>query len=199
MIKPASLEDELFVVLIPGGLVAEKAAQLQRAISEEYELYDREKLPPLHITIDRIKKEKKLEAARIIIESLQNFSAEINILLEDFLCLKQHENRFLVLNVKGTDSLIDFSNRVHARLDRADITTIENYEEWNFHITLVNNHFVDKPLTWEDFTGLCQDLEDEVNKIISSVNRLEIWRATSEETRRAFFSLDLKGWTGGKN
>ncbi len=192
MIKPASLEDELFVVLIPGGLVAEKAREIQQAISAEYELYDSEELPPLHITIDRIKKEDKLEAARLMVETMQNFAAEINILLEEFNCLQQHNNRFLVLNVKDTDSLIEFSRQLHNRLEQADITTIENYEEWNFHITLVNNHFVDKPLSWENFSGLCQEKKEEINKIISSARRLEIWRPTTDAAKRAYFSLDLK-------
>ncbi len=191
MIKPASLEDEFFITLIPGGLVAEKAGRVQRIIAEEYELYEGGDLPPLHITVDRIKKERGLEAARMVIETLEDFTGDINILLESFHCLRQHENRFLVFDVKNTDSLIDFSEMLHSRLEQAGITTIENYSEWDFHITLVNNHFVDKPLSWSEFTNLCEDLEEEINKIISSVSRVEIWRPTTDELRRLFFSLDL--------
>lgn len=193
MIKPASLKNELFVVLIPGGLVADGARKLQRAVLQKYDLNKKgKKLPPLHVTLDRIKKERKMEAARIALKTLQETTGEINILLEDFTCLKSYENQFLVLRVKPTDSLLQFSERLHEKLFQRDISTLDNYEEWKYHITLVNNNFVDSPLSPDDFNRLCRELSNETNKIISRAKRLEIWRAASQEENRKYFSLDLR-------
>ncbi len=191
MIRPASFEDECFIVLLPGGLVAENAGRLQRVISDEYELYNRDEMPPLHITLDRIRREDKLEAARIAVRALKENSTEMNIMVEDFNCMSQDDNRFLVLNVRATNSLQEFSRELHDRLSDAGISTLDNYDEWQFHITLVNNHFVDRPLTFSDFKGLCLELEDEVSRIISPARRLEIWRPISDEEKRRYFSIDL--------
>ncbi|SDM08599.1 2'-5' RNA ligase family protein [Halarsenatibacter silvermanii] len=199
MIGPASFDEELFVVLRPGRLVAESTEKLRQALNEGYHLYKKGEEPPLHVTIDRIHREDRLEAAEIAVKSLQATTTDINLLLEEFTCLEQYDNRFLVLKVKPTESLLEFSRDLHRRLKNAGISTLTDYHDWQYHITLINNQFVDKPLIEEEFERLCRRLDEKWNRIISRVSRLEIWRPVREEEKRTYFSIDLNERRNNEN
>ena len=66
MIKAADLENEYFLVLIPGKELVETASQVQKIVSEHYNLYPDQIYPQLHITIDRIEKNRAERAEKFL-------------------------------------------------------------------------------------------------------------------------------------
>jgi len=66
MIKAADLDNEYFLVLIPGEELVETASKVQKIVSEHYDLYPDQIYPQLHITIDRIEKTKAKRAEEIL-------------------------------------------------------------------------------------------------------------------------------------
>ncbi|MFW5891529.1 MAG: 2'-5' RNA ligase, partial [bacterium] len=59
MIKSASLAEELFVVIVPGGKILSLAEKIQKRVSDFYNIYKDGFYPQIHITLDRIKSSSK--------------------------------------------------------------------------------------------------------------------------------------------
>ena len=87
MIKAADLENEYFLVLIPGKELVETASKVQKIVSEHYNLYPDQIYPQLHITIDRIDKNKVAEAKEILSNKIKEFD-KIEIEVDRFSCIK---------------------------------------------------------------------------------------------------------------
>lgn len=158
MIKAADLENEYFLVLIPGKELVETASQVQKIVSEHYNLYPDQIYPQLHITIDRIYKRKAKKAKKILLKKIKDFG-KIEIEVDRFSCIKFSDQHQLVLEVNETESLKQFSESVHQSLINEGISTIENYEEWMFHITIISNIFAENPIPMDELTEICLFME----------------------------------------
>ncbi len=191
MVEPARLDREYFVVLLPEGKLKKEIDRLQQRLADYYDLYQDEELPELHITIDRIHRDKLSEAGEIITETVRNFSREIIMELEDLTCLQQLNDNFLVLKLNFTQSLEDFARKLHTRLSAEGISTLEDYSSWDFHITLVNNQFVENPISDFDFNKLCDFVEGRSRSSIGRAGRIEIWKPTLETDKKVVYSRDL--------
>ncbi len=191
MVEPARLDREYFVVLLPEGKLKKEIDRLQQRLADYYDLYQDEELPELHITIDRIHRDKLSEAGEIITETVRNFSREIIMELEDLTCLQQLNDNFLVLKLNLTQSLEDFARKLHTRLSAEGISTLEDYSSWDFHITLVNNQFVENPISDFDFNKLCDFVEGRSRSSIGRAGRIEIWKPTLETDKKVVYSRDL--------
>ncbi|MGM0421363.1 MAG: 2'-5' RNA ligase family protein, partial [Bacillota bacterium] len=189
MVKPAELDKEYFVVVIPGGEIKQRVERIQETIASHYGLYEDMSKPELHITIDRIKKSAIKPAIGFLDSIIDNWSEKVNIALKNFSCLQRRNQKFLVLKIRPTKSLIKLGRNIHHGLDNLNISTINNYEEWRYHITIVNNNFVDKPIQEMDFSNLCDYIEGQENMLISQASRLEIWQPTLEN--KVIYSRDL--------
>ncbi|MGM0409795.1 MAG: 2'-5' RNA ligase [Bacillota bacterium] len=199
MIKPASLEDELFVVFTLGGKVFRLAKRIQKMIAEHYDLYDNEEYPVLHLTIDRIKKDKFQKAVEVL-DEVVNELEDINIYIEEIDCFKEeidspkdeNGNKLLLLDVKNTISLQKSAKKIHDSLAEKNISTIDNYEQWNFHITLVNNNFASNPISEKDFSELCYLFEDLKVPFNSFASTLEIWKASLDPDKRILKKYNIR-------
>ncbi|MFW6230297.1 MAG: beta-phosphoglucomutase [Halanaerobium sp.] len=191
MIKAASFEDEFFVVLTLQGKVLRVLDRIQRLIAEHYQLYVGEDYPALHITIDRIKKEGAQEAGSII----QNFARNaktVEIAIEELDCYKMNQSsRFLVMDVVETESLNGFSQKIHKKLKQKGLSTIKNYEEWKYHITIVNNSFAGNPIKDEDFSELCQFIKGVKTPYYCNARTVEVWRPTLDPDNKVVESIKL--------
>ncbi len=191
MVKSARLDREYFVVLLPEGKLKTEISILQQRLADYYDLYQDEELPELHITLDRISKVKLLQAGDIITEVVNNFSGKIKLELEDLTCLHQMNDKFLVLKLKDTQSLEEFARALHARLGAEGISTLEDYSSWDYHITLVNNKFVENPIPDLDFSKLCDFVEGKSRSTVGRAGRIEIWKPTLETDKKVVYSRDL--------
>ena len=199
MIKSASLEDELFIVFTLGGKVFRLAKRIQKMIAEHYDIYEDQEYPVLHLTIDRIKKNKFEKAVKVIDDIIGDIE-DINIYIEEIDCFKEEVdwfkvekgNKLLLLDVKNTISLQKAAKKIHQSLANKNISTIDNYEEWNFHITLVNNNFTSNPISEKDFSELCYLLEDLKVPFNSYAATLEIWQASLDPDKRILKKYNLK-------
>ena len=191
MIKPTSLQDEIFVVLTLQGQVNKIARRLQKLIADHYDLFADTRHPQLHITIDRIKRSRADFAWKEITNIAKN-SLPVKIRINELDCMKMTDNKnFLILDVKKTDSLLRFSNSIHKVLSSKGISTISNYNQWNFHITIVNNDFVNNPIPEEDFQDLCLFVEGTDTSSTSFADKLEIWRPTLNPNLKIVESIKL--------
>mgnify|MGYP006291568401 CR=1 FL=1 len=191
MIKPASFKDELFVVLTLQGQVKNTARRLQKVIADHYDLFATEEYPQLHITIDRIKKNKVSQAREIILKIVQN-SPPVKVKINNLDCLEASENnRFLVLDVEKTDSLLTLAYKLHKELSNKGISTISNYDDWKFHITIVNNLFSNNPIPEDDFRDLCLFIEGADTSSSSLADRIEIWRPVLDPLSKTLESIKL--------
>ena len=191
MIKAADLENEYFLVLIPGEKLIETASQVQKIVSEHYNLYPDQIYPQLHITIDRIDKSKAAQAAEILKEKIKEF-AEIEIEVDRFTCIKFSDEHQLVLEVNETPSLREFSESVHNSLAEKGISTIENYDEWMFHITIISNIFAENPIPVDELTEICLFMEGMSRPISADAKKLEIWRPSLDPSEKIIDTFDLK-------
>lgn len=184
MIERASLSKEFFVVLLPGGQVKQRVNIIQKEISRRYGLMESDYFPEVHITIDRLNKNLINEADIVIRKVIKN-STPVEIVLNEFTCYhRTADNNFLVMQLKETPSLKEFTSNLHQELISGGISSIHNYDEWKFHITVVSNLFASHPLPEIDFNGLCMAFEGEVCPCSSVVERLEIWRPTIDLENR---------------
>lgn len=190
MIKAADLDNEYFLVLIPGEELVKTASQVQKIVSEHYNLYPDQIYPQLHITIDRINKGSAERAEEILKNKVKNFG-KINIEVDRFSCIKFSDQHHLVLEVNETESLERFSQAVHQSLIAEDISTIENYEEWMFHITIISNIFAENPIPMDELTEICLFMEGMSRPLTAAAEKLEIWKPTLDPVEKIISSFDL--------
>ncbi|KXS49535.1 2'-5' RNA ligase [Halanaerobium congolense] len=190
MIKAADLENEYFLVLIPGKELVETASQVQKIVSEHYNLYPDQIYPQLHITIDRIYKRKAKKAKKILLKKIKDFG-KIEIEVDRFSCIKFSDQHQLVLEVNETESLKQFSESVHQSLINEGISTIENYEEWMFHITIISNIFAENPIPMDELTEICLFMEGMSRPLSAAADKLEIWRPTLDPVEKIIASFDI--------
>ncbi|RCW52702.1 MULTISPECIES: 2'-5' RNA ligase family protein [Halanaerobium] len=190
MIKAADLENEYFLVLIPGKELVETASQVQKIVSEHYNLYPDQIYPQLHITIDRIVKNKAEKAEKILAERVKEFD-KIEIEVDRFSCIKFSDQHQLVLEVNETESLTKFSEAVHQSLIDEGISTIENYDEWMFHITIISNIFAENPIPVDELTEICLFMEGMSRPLSAAAEKLEIWRPTLDPVEKVIASFNL--------
>ncbi|WP_018247221.1 hypothetical protein [Orenia marismortui] len=189
MIKPAVLEEELFIVLIPERKDLNPALKLQKDISEQYNLYEGGIYPQLHITLDRINKDA-LNSAKNIIRDISKKIDEIDIRINNFKCL-QIKEKFLVLQVNKTESLLNLSNKLHNRLTELGISTIDNYNEWEFHMSLISNQFAKNKIPEKDLSELCLTLDGIPQNISTKAKEIQIWRPTLDPEKKCIASFKL--------
>ncbi|TDO77644.1 2'-5' RNA ligase superfamily protein [Halanaerobium saccharolyticum] len=190
MIKAADLENEFFIVLIPGKELVETASQVQKIVSEHYNLYPDQIYPQLHITIDRIEKKKAERAREILAEKVKEFG-KIEIEVDRFSCIKFSDQHQLVLEVNETESLQKFSEAVHQSLAAEGISTIENHEEWMFHITIISNIFAENPIPVDELTEICLFMEGMSRPLSAAAEKMEIWRPTLDPGEKVIASFIL--------
>jgi len=190
MIKAADLDNEYFLVLIPGEELVETASKVQKIVSEHYDLYPDQIYPQLHITIDRIEKTKAKRAEEILAAKVKDFD-KIEIEVDRFSCIKFSDQHQLVLEVNETKSLEQFSEAVHGSLAAEGISTIENYEEWMFHITILSNIFAENPIPVDELTEICLFMEGMSRPLAADAEKLEIWRPTLDPVEKIIASFDL--------
>ncbi|OCL26069.1 2'-5' RNA ligase [Orenia metallireducens] len=191
MVKAADLKEELFIVLIPKKSDLVKALNIQEAISKHYDLYNEDDYPELHITLNRINKKYIKEAKEIIEEVVQDYrksSIELEINNLECFCLSE---KFLVLKVDKTDSLISLSTQLHQKLANKNLSTISNYEEWSFHMSLISNIFAKNPIPDQDFKKICSILDGIPQKISTIGERIEVWRPTLDKEKKVIASFKL--------
>ncbi len=191
MIKNSSFKDEYFIILKPEGEVLDLAQYLQDKLHTEFDLYPDDIYPEIHITLDRIHQDK-LEEAVEIIESMVLKYSKIDILVKNFDCYSFKDNNFLVLNVEENQKLVQFSNELHAKLAKKNISTIENYEEWKFHISLASTIFTEEGQNFDDeFQNLCYRFEGIHTPRECEADKIEIWRPTLDEEIKCLKKFQL--------
>ncbi len=190
MIKAADLDNEYFVVLIPGEKLVETAAQVQKIVSEHYNLYPDQIYPQLHITIDRIEKKYEEKAEKILQKKVKEFG-EIEIEVDRFSCIKFSGEHQLVLEINETPSLRKFAEEIHRELYEQNISTIENYDEWIFHITIISNIFAKNPIPMDELTEICLFMEGMSRPLSAHAEQLEIWKPTLDPVEKIIASFDL--------
>lgn len=192
MVERAVLAEELFVVLLPTGGILERAAFLQKRIADSYQVYQEGYYPQLHITIDRIKKEHLTEAKRVIDDFVKR-SRVVELGLDSVSCFNKSENNFLVLKLKETESLRKFAVDLHELLEEKGISSLTNYQEWEFHITIMSNLFARRPIPKLDFNELCYCLEGQKEPSYSGwADTLEIWNPTPDPEDKCLATYKLE-------
>ena len=189
MVKPADLDKEYFVVLTLDYEDLAPAVKIQNIIADKYDLYDENDCPELHVTIDRINKEKVTEAKKII-DTITKEIEEIKIEINNLKCFR-HTNNFLILDVKNTPSLTETANKMHNSLEQQNISTIKNYEDWKFHITLISNHFADNPIPKFELDQLCLNLDGVPHEISTTAKAIEIWQPKLDPEEKTIVSSKI--------
>ena len=183
-------ENELYVVLIPDKLQIENVIQLQKAVSKYYNMYRDELYPQLHITLDRIRKDKVEQTVEIIANTVRK-AQPVKIIFDRFSCFYLADDRHFVLKVAKNDSLKGLAINIHRKLKKENISTIDNYEDWIFHITIVNNKFADNPIPLDKFDNLCLFLQGYNDNSQAYAEKLEIWRPTLDPAQKCVKSFVL--------
>ena len=178
-------KNNLYVVLIPGGKVLKLTKNLQKKISGYYKIYEKGSYPQIHITINKVEKKHEKDLTNIIDRAIKHWNKKIEIAIEDFDCYFTEKNRFLVLKISRTRTLVEFSELLQQKLINSGINTINNYNRWNYHITLISSLFAENQINYKDFTELCILFKDlNFCPVSSEVQQLEIWRPVLDKTNK---------------
>ncbi|MFO7815458.1 MAG: 2'-5' RNA ligase family protein [Halanaerobiales bacterium] len=191
MIENSTFKNQYFVVLKPKGDVLELAELLQKKLSQEFDLYPEGLYPEIHITLDRIKKSRIDEALKIIKNTILKYT-KIDIMVKDFDCYSFQDNNFLVLNVEDSKKLTEFSNELHDRLAEKNISTIDNYEQWKFHISLASTVFSETKKDFKnEFQNICFRFDGIQTPRECKAEVIEIWRPTLNEDIKCLKQFQL--------
>lgn len=188
MVEPAELDKEVFIVLTLDYDDLTPALKIQESIAEYYNLYQNNQYPELHITLNRINKDSIQQAKKILKEIAKN-TEPVPIAISNFECFQLSTS--LVLKVDETKALIKLANEIHQQLSANGITTIDNYTDWNFHITLLNNHFTDNKISDFEFDTLCSVLDGLESPISTTAKSIEIWQPTLNPVEKEIASFKL--------
>ncbi|MEJ6949627.1 2'-5' RNA ligase family protein [Natronospora cellulosivora (SeqCode)] len=190
MNQKASFNNELFIVLMLKGEVRDKCETMQKEIAEHYNLYEGDLYPELHITLNRIHKEKLNRAVTILNDLSEKFT-KIKIELDGFSCYRQLDGRFLVLEIKENESLRLLGKELHGRLIEEGISTVENFHKWKYHITILSNIFAKRPINNLDFESLCFFMEGDKYRATSLSDTIEIWSPVNNPEKKRLYSFNL--------
>ena len=190
-----SFKNQLFVVLIPGGKILQLTNRIQKIISEHYEIYKEGSYPQIHITLNKTKKSKENKLIKSTDKLIKKWDKPVNIQVNNFECFNVDYNKFLVLKVEQSESLKKFAVALHKSLKEAGITVIDNYDSWNFHITIISNIFAENPISKIEFEKLCFKFnnitENDLTSASSKAKYLEIWRPTLDKDKKCIKSYLL--------
>lgn len=190
MIQKARFDDELFIVLLPAGGVLERSFNIQKRLADYFKIYKNKKYPQLHITLDRVKSDRVEEVDSVIKKTVEN-KKPIEIQIGSIVCYQQKEDNYLVLKIQDSNGMKDLARKLHDNLAARKLSTIQNYEEWTFHITILSNIFADNPLSNQEFNDLCLMLEGDKTYCTSTSSELQLWSPTNDPAKRVIKSYDL--------
>jgi len=191
MVKSSSFKNEYFIVLKPSGDVLDLAEFLQEKLHDQFDLYPDDIYPEIHITLDRIYKDRLKDAVKIINSLVLKYS-KIDILVKNFDCYSFKDNNFLVLNVEENKQLVQFSKELHEKLSTENVSTIENYKNWKFHISLASTVFTEQRQSFDEaFQNLCFRFEGIQTPRKCKAEEIEIWRPTLDEDIKCLKKFQL--------
>ncbi len=188
MIKDSALTNQLFVVLTLPEKDISPLSQLQEKVAAAYNLFPDGQYPELHITLDKVQIEGVQTATQTIRKIAAN-TQQVKIEIDDFTCF---DNNFLVLNIAETDSLLTVSNTLHNKLRSRQLSTIYNYQDWQFHITLISDLLSDKSIPQVDFNKMCSLLEGINHPLTTHAQNIELWRPTLDPEAKVITSYSLE-------
>ncbi|MCK8825433.1 2'-5' RNA ligase family protein [Fuchsiella alkaliacetigena] len=180
---------ELFIVLTLPEKSLAPALQFQKKIAEKYNTYPDNNYPQLHITLNRIQEQSAPQAIEIIKDCLESVS-QIQIRIDNFKCF-QFKDNFLVLAVQETKSLAKIATQLNNKLRQAGISTIDNFSDWEFHITLISNFFAVNPIPEADLDDFCFILDGVAQPISTQAKSIEIWRPTLDPEQKVVAALKV--------
>jgi 2'-5' RNA ligase len=162
--------------------------QFQKEVAAAYDLFPEGKYPELHITLNKVP-QKSAKLTTRIIKHLSYKTSPVEIKINNFTCFNDD---FLVLNVEHTPSLKQLAAALHQNLQNFRLSTIENYQAWKFHITLISDLLSDNTIPRVDFKEMCAQLEGETEPIVTYAKKIELWRPTLDPNKKiiAFFPLN---------
>ncbi|ACB85438.1 2'-5' RNA ligase family protein [Natranaerobius thermophilus] len=171
-----SMENKLFLVAIPRGRLLSVASSIQRKLNEIFDIYD-EKLPPLHVTIDHltINNQDEYDKAVQIIENICHSKPPFNLQVNGFSFFGP-PHKSINLYVEKTTQLQDLSLEIHEALEQEGLSSRPIYNEWEYHISLINTTFALREWSETEFTK-AKELVKEWNVNMScKVEWLELWK-----------------------
>ncbi|MFW5996240.1 MAG: 2'-5' RNA ligase family protein [Halanaerobiaceae bacterium] len=183
-ISAGTESDELYIVLLPEGEVLEISRRIQKRVVDHYDLYCEEEPPEIHLTLNKIKQEGLNRADEILDKLTSEVSEPIEILIDQLKCLHSSGDKFLVMDVVRTESLESFAYQLHTRLEETGISTLGNYQDWSFHITIISNIFARNPIPDDQLTELCYRLEGFEAPFSAVARWVEIWRPTLDRKNK---------------
>ncbi|MGM0471540.1 MAG: 2'-5' RNA ligase family protein [Bacillota bacterium] len=181
--------EELFIVLTLPRQDLTPALKLRRQVAKRYDLYPDNNYPQLHITLNRVAKDDAESAVKIMEEAAKTVD-EVKIKIDNLKCFKYNDN-FLVLDVNHTASLERLANQLNTQLSNRGLSKVENYAQWQFHITLISNFFTANPMPELDLEQLCLALDGQPQSIVTCAQRLELWRPTLDPEQKVIKTINL--------
>ncbi len=175
-ISKESLEDALFLVAIPRGKLLKTSRQLQEKLNERFDLY-RDKLPPLHLTIERLKIKTDLEYRKAveIIDSVCDLTEPFEVNVDGFSFFGP-PYKSINLKVSATEPIKELSQRMNEQLRFEGLTDRNFDQDWEFHISLVNMVFADREWCAEEYLEAKEIVGNWKLNLTCKVEWLELWK-----------------------
>lgn len=149
--EASRLDPRMFLVIVPSGLLFEKARMLQQALSDRYQLYAG-KLPPLHVTVEHLapKRRPDFEEAFLAIRGVTARTRPFEVVANGF-CAFPAPYRAINVHIEKTPELVGLSTGVNQALKASGISVRDSLDDWIFHLNLVSNTYATRRWSQEEF------------------------------------------------
>ena len=172
-----TVDNKLFLVAIPRGKMLSVAQAIQTKLNEKYNIYDPNKLPPLHVTIDHITvhDEQEYSKAVKIISDICKKKAPFELTVNGF-SFFETPHKSINLYVEKTQCLQDLSIGIHESLKKEGLSSRPFYHDWEFHISLINTVFSAHDWSKEVFLQAKELVQEWKVDLTCQVEWLELWK-----------------------
>lgn len=181
--------EEIFIMLTLPQKSLEPLLKFRQNIAEKYNLYPDGNYPELHITLNKIKSDAVAMGVEIV-KDVARAIKEVKIVVDNFKCF-EFKNNFLVLEVNETESLTSLANKLNEKLTQKGISTVDNYDEWRFHITVISNLFAENSIPESNLNDLCIALDGFPQSISTKAKAIELWRPTLDANEKVITSIEF--------
>lgn len=150
-----------------------KIEEIQRTISNEYDLYDQ--LPILHLTLEIIENPHDMEFLCNIISKILKGYKDIKIKIDGAICFEA-PYKSVNLKVEKDQYLMELIYNINSSLKSNGFKVRENIDDWELHISLANTNFSKRNWTNKEYQEACLRTIDQRLFLESTINKIQLWK-----------------------
>lgn len=163
--------------------------EIQKSLSKKYHLYT--DLPTLHVTLEVIESPDNINNLCTIVESILAEFKSFSVQIDGAICFNP-PFKSVNLKIQNKDTIRRLVYKLNYTLKQNGFSVRENISDWDLHISLANTNFSLRKWTEEEYNEACIFVTENNYKILSKINKVEIWKPINDKDKMVISSFSLK-------